>query len=124
HPTHTAASLPVASSTDPNATNLADGSEYDGRYGKTVEELIAFHRPRMEVLLEAEPDLLAIETIPSGIETEAIVKLLDHLPEARAWMTFSCRDAERLHDGTPLVEAAADAVRGPPTVAGGSDCTP
>jgi S-methylmethionine-dependent homocysteine/selenocysteine methylase len=27
-----------------------------------------FHRPRFETLLEAEPDLLAIETIPSIVE--------------------------------------------------------
>jgi homocysteine S-methyltransferase len=50
----------VAASIGPYGAVLADGSEYDGRYGKTVDELIEFHRPRIEVFLDAEPDLLAI----------------------------------------------------------------
>ena len=34
---------------------LADGSEYRRRYGLSVRELTAWHRPRIEVLAEAGP---------------------------------------------------------------------
>ena len=47
------------------------GSEYVGDYLRTATELADWHRPRIEVLLAAAPDLLAIETIPSVIEVEA-----------------------------------------------------
>jgi homocysteine S-methyltransferase len=103
---------------------LADGSEYDGRYGLTTEELVAFHEPRLDVLLDAEPDLLAVETIPSIAETEAIVRLLDARPGARAWVAFSCRDEEHISDGTPVVEAASLAASSPAVLGVGVNCTP
>jgi homocysteine S-methyltransferase len=59
----------VAASVGPYGAVLADGSEYDGRYGLTVDELAAFHEPRLDVLLDAGADVLAIETIPSVLET-------------------------------------------------------
>lgn len=92
----------VAASVGPYGAMRADGSEYSGRYGVSVEELVAFHQPRLEVLLAAEPDLLAVETIPSIQEAEAIVTVLDRYPEALAWIAFSCRDEDRLSDGTPF----------------------
>ena len=98
--------------------------EYDGRYGMTTEELVAFHEPRLDVLLGAEPDLLAVETIPSIVETEAIVRLLDARPEARAWMTFSCRDEERISDGTPIADAATLAASSEAVLGVGVNCTP
>ena len=44
----------VAASVGPYGAVLADGSEYDGRYGMTTEELVAFHQPRLDVLLGAD----------------------------------------------------------------------
>ena len=90
----------------------------------TTEELVAFHEPRLDVLLGAEPDLLAVETIPSIVETEAIVRLLDARPEARAWMTFSCRDEERISDGTPIADAATLAASSEAVLGVGVNCTP
>ena len=55
----------VAASVGPFGATLADGSEYRGDYGLSAGALAMFHRPRFETLLDAEPDLLAIETIPS-----------------------------------------------------------
>src|SRR5919206_2163203 len=52
----------VAASVGPYGAMLADGSEYRGRYGLTVRELERFHRPRMEALAAARPDVLALET--------------------------------------------------------------
>jgi homocysteine S-methyltransferase len=114
----------VAASVGPYGAVLADGSEYVGRYGMTVDELVAFHEPRLDVLLDAGPDLLAVETIPSIVETEAIVRVLDARPGARAWVTFSCRDEERISDGTPIVEAASLAASSPAVIGVGVNCTP
>jgi len=114
----------VAASVGPYGASLADGSEYVGRYGRSVRELVDWHRPRLEALLAAGPDLLAIETIPAIEEAEALVTLLDAYPEARAWIAFSCRDEERISDGTPFREAAALAASSPRVVAVGVNCSP
>jgi homocysteine S-methyltransferase len=114
----------VAASIGPYGASLADGSEYVGRYGLTVERLIGWHRPRLDALLAAGPDLLAVETIPAIEEAEAIVMLLGEHPEARAWISFSCRDGERISDGTPFRDAAALAASSPQVVAVGVNCTP
>ncbi|HYJ60237.1 MAG TPA: homocysteine S-methyltransferase [Actinomycetota bacterium] len=114
----------VAASVGPYGASLADGSEYVGDYGLTAAELAAWHRPRLEVLVAAGADLLAVETIPSIVEAEAIVALLGQVPEARAWVAFSCRDGARISDGTALADAAALAASIPQVVAVGVNCTP
>jgi homocysteine S-methyltransferase len=76
----------VAASVGPYGAALADGSEYRGRYGLSVAELRAWHRPRMEVLAEAEPDVLACETVPDVDEAEALVAALADLG-VKAWLS-------------------------------------
>jgi homocysteine S-methyltransferase len=114
----------VAASVGPYGAALADGSEYVGRYGVSVPTLIDWHRPRLETLLAAEPDVLACETIPAIEEAEALVELLADYPEARAWISFSCRDEEHLSDGAAFAKAAAVAASAPNVVAVGVNCTP
>jgi homocysteine S-methyltransferase len=114
----------VAASVGPYGAMLADGSEYVGRYGLSVRELIEWHRPRLEALLAAEPDVFAVETIPAIEEVEAIVTLLDDVPEARAWVSCSCRDETSLSDGTPIGEAADLVSSSRQVVAFGVNCTP
>ena len=114
----------VAASVGPFGATLADGSEYRGDYGLSAGALAMFHRPRFETLLEAEPDLLAIETIPSIVEAEALVTLLEDHPEARAWISFSCRDGACISDGTPFADALALAASSDRVVAVGVNCTP
>jgi homocysteine S-methyltransferase len=114
----------VAASVGPYGAVLADGSEYVGRYGLSVRELIEFHAPRIDVLLEAGPDLLAIETIPSILEAEALVTILEGLPDVSAWISFSCSDAVHISDGTPFADAAALAASSPRVVAVGVNCSP
>ena len=114
----------VAASVGPFGATLADGSEYRGDYGLSAAALRMFHQPRLEALLEAEPDVLAIETIPSIVETEALVALLEGYPHARAWFSFSCRDGDRISDGTPFAEATAVAASSDRVVAVGVNCTP
>lgn len=44
----------------PYGAFLADGSEYRGDYQRSAAEFQAFHRPRVEALLDAGADLLAL----------------------------------------------------------------
>ena len=97
----------VAASIGPYGAYLADGSEYDGRYGLTVEELVAFHRDRWFLLAENGPDLMACETIPSNAETAALLELLKDTPDITCVFGFSCRNGDQLHDGSSLTEAVA-----------------
>jgi homocysteine S-methyltransferase len=106
-PTGDASGARVAASVGPYGATLADGSEYRGDDTLTVEELADFHRPRIEVLAAASPDFLAIETLPSLREAEAILRVLDEHAEIRSWLAFSCRDAERISDGSLFAEAVA-----------------
>jgi len=113
----------VAASVGPYGAFLADGSEYRGDYGLTVEELVAWHRPRFEVLANAGADLLACETIPTLIEGEALARLVDEY-QVPAWLSFSCRDGEHLNHGESMREAAALAEATGHIVAVGVNCTP
>lgn len=113
----------VAASVGPYGAYLADGGEYRGDYDAGVAELIRFHRARWRVLAESGADLLACETIPSRDEALALLALLDETPERGAWFSFSCRDGERISDGTPLAEIAGEAVGHPGLLAVGVNCT-
>ena len=113
----------VAASVGPYGAVLADGSEFRGDYGVGKEQLIDFHRDRFDVLRDSGADLLAAETIPSIDEARALVELLSERSAARAWISFTCRDGERLRDGTPIAEAARLADLCPQVVAVGVNCT-
>ena len=113
----------VAASVGSYGAHLADGSEYRGDYDLSVEALKAWHRPRVEALLAAEPDLLAFETVPCLGEGEALVDLLDEYRETPAWLSFSCCDRMRVCGGEPFsacVELANNCLT---VVAVGLNCT-
>ena len=114
--------LLVAASVGPYGAMLADGSEYRGGYGRTVDELRDFHRERMAVLAATEADLLACETIPELEEGIALVGLLDEI-DALGWLSFTCADGGHLRSGAPVEEAFALADRSPRIVAVGVNCT-
>jgi homocysteine S-methyltransferase len=119
------AGLLIAASLGPYGAMRADGSEYTGDYGDTSgDELTRFHRSRIEVLVAAGPDLLAAETIPSLPETEALASVLREAPEIPSWVSFSCRDGERIADGTPIEDAARVAASIPSVIGVGINCTP
>lgn len=113
----------VAASVGPYGAFLADGSEYRGDYGLTREELVAWHRPRFEVLARAGADLLACETIPCLTEGEALASLAVEYG-VPAWLSFSCRDEAHLNHGEPMSAAAALADASAAVVAVGVNCTP
>ncbi|MGW7452371.1 homocysteine S-methyltransferase [Streptomyces sp. NPDC054787] len=110
----------VAASVGPYGAVLADGSEYRGRYGLSVRELAAFHRPRVEALLAAGPDVLAVETVPDPDEAEALLTVLADTG-ARAWLSYTVADG-RTRSGAPLAEAFALVARAPEIIALGVNC--
>ncbi|WP_412076430.1 homocysteine S-methyltransferase [Streptomyces xanthophaeus] len=110
----------VAASVGPYGAVLADGSEYRGRYGLSVRELAAFHRPRIEALLAAGPDVLALETIPDPDEAEALLGILAETG-ARAWLSYTV-EGGRTRSGRPLPEAFAPAAEAPEVIAIGVNC--
>jgi homocysteine S-methyltransferase len=113
----------VAASVGPYGAFLADGSEYEGRYGVTRDVLDGFHRRRFQLLAGSEADLLACETIPSLEEAEVLLGILADTPGAWAWISFSCRDGGHICDGTPI-SVAADLCAGRERVAAvGVNCT-
>jgi homocysteine S-methyltransferase len=111
----------VAGSVGPYGAMLADGSEYRGDYDPGSEVLADYHRPRIEALVEAGADLLAIETIPTVREAEVIVELLDDV-DAPAWLSFSCRDGGTTSAGEPIADAVALGDH-PRVMAVGVNCT-
>ena len=113
----------IAGSVGPYGAFLADGSEYRGNYGLTEDELVDFHRPRIAALVRAGADILACETIPSAAEARALASLLAELPSTRAWISFSCRDGQRLCDGSPFVESVRAVAAIPQLIAVGVNCT-
>jgi len=110
----------VAASVGPYGAALADGSEYRGRYGLRIAELLAWHRPRLDVLAEASPDVLALETVPDVDEAEALVTAIAGVG-IPAWLSYSI-DGDRTRAGQPLADAFAVARDVPEVVAVGVNC--
>ncbi|MFE7763791.1 homocysteine S-methyltransferase [Streptomyces sp. NPDC057438] len=112
--------LLVAASVGPYGAMLADGSEYRGRYGLDVAELERFHRPRLEVLAAARPDVLALETIPDTDEAEALLRAVRGL-DVPAWLSYTVA-GDRTRAGQPLEDAFALAADAAEVVAVGVNC--
>ena len=112
----------VAASVGPFGAVRADGSEYTGAYGLSVAELTAWHRRRLLALAEAGPDLLAVETIASPAEAEALAAALEGVG-IPAWISLS--GASTAFDGDDALAAAlAAAAAAPGIVAVGANCCP
>jgi len=97
----------IAASIGPyGAAVLHDGSEYTGVYNATPDQIRTLHEDRLAVLDAAGADLLACETIPNIDEATVLAELLNRA-RTPAWISFCCRDAGHLSDGTPVEQAAA-----------------
>ena len=111
----------VAASVGPYGAVRADGSEYTGDYGMSVSELRNWHRRRIHVLAEAGADALAVETIPSPAEVEAIAAELEPLG-VPAWISLSA--ASTGWQGDELAVALGAAAEVPGVFAVGVNCCP
>lgn len=97
--------LLAAAGIGPYGAYLADGSEYTGRYTAGRQEVSAFHRERMQLLADAGAELFACETQPCLWEAEELLAIAKELG-IPCWITFSCKDAAHICDGTPIRECA------------------
>ncbi|MEV0123821.1 homocysteine S-methyltransferase [Streptomyces sp. NPDC050703] len=110
----------VAASAGPYGAMLADGSEYRGGYGLTEAGLERFHRPRLETLAAAGPDVLALETVPDTEEAGALLRAVRGLG-VPAWLSYSVAGG-RTRAGQPLDEAFAVAAEAEEVIAVGVNC--
>lgn len=102
----------AAVSLGPYGAMLADGSEYTGAYSIRHAALVGFHRARFEVVSDLGAALVAVETLPTETEAEAVLEALEAFPALAAWISF-----------VPRVSAAAVAeLRSPQLVAIGFNC--
>lgn len=108
----------VAASVGPYGAYLGDGGEYTGQYGlpddlqKSASILRAFHKERLKILVNTNPDILAIETIPNELELKILRSLLveesqawnqtHDTPFPKVWMSLSVntKTCDSLADGT------------------------
>lgn len=103
----------VAASVGPYGAGPGEGTEYDGAYGLTVDELADWHRDRIRILASTGADVLIAETVPSVREVEALAReftaagvdaLLSVTVLPRTPGTLA--DGVTLSDGTELSEVA------------------
>ncbi|WP_326657272.1 homocysteine S-methyltransferase [Streptomyces sp. NBC_00385] len=110
----------VAASVGPYGAVTADGAEYRGRYGLTIRELERFHRPRIEALAAAGPDVLALETVPDMDEAQALLRVAGEcgLP---VWLSYTVA-GDRTRAGQRLEEAFGLVAGEEQVVAAGVNC--
>lgn len=113
----------IAASLGPYGAALHNGAEFHGRYEIGFEALVAFHAERLAAVAETEADLVALETVPSLEEAQAMLAALARYPALRGWLSFTCRDRERVAHGERLAECAARLDCAPQIVAVGVNCT-
>ncbi len=118
----------VAGSLGPYGAALHNGGEYHGNYDCSFDDLVRFHRERIEIFANASesqrPDLLAFETFPSIEEACAVGEALAAWPGLQAWFSFSCRDEAHVSHGERVADCAALVASFPQTVAIGVNCVP
>jgi homocysteine S-methyltransferase len=110
----------VAASVGPYGATLGDGAEYRGDYDLSVAELREWHRPRLAALMAAEPDVLAMETIPCLREVEALLGEIagSGFP---CWLSLTSV-GERTRQDEPIAEAFAMAREVAEVLAVGVNC--
>jgi len=89
---------------------LADGSEYTGRFGLSMEQIASFHKRKLQVLASEHPDVIAFETIPCVLECEAVLSVLKEVKNdisslPPVWLSLACSDGEHLNDGSKVLDA-------------------
>lgn len=117
----------IAASIGSYGAYLADGSEYSGTYGEgvTLASLKDFHRRRIQILAGSGVDLLAFETTPNKLETQAYVELLEENDiKIPVWVSFNSKDGVNVVSGDSLVECVSIADSCKNVVAIGINCTP
>lgn len=115
--------LLIAASVGAFGAHRHDRSEYHGNYGVSELTLRDFHCRQVEVLGTGGADLLAFETVPSLLEGEALLRVLEKFPDTPAWVAFSCMDPTHVCHGEDFARCAALANESDAIVAIGVNCT-
>lgn len=113
----------IAASLGPYGAALHNGAEFHGNYEINFDQFVEFHAERLSAAAETSADLVALETIPSFEEAKAILAALARFPQLRAWLSFTCRDGERVAHGERFAECAALLNASEQAIAVGINCT-
>lgn len=113
----------VAASLGPYGAALHNGAEFHGRYDIAYRDLVQFHAERLAIAAETAADLIAVETVPSLEEAEAIAAAFVESPALRGWVSFTCKDECSVAHGERIAECAALLESVPQVVALGVNCT-
>jgi len=113
----------IAASLGAYGAMLHNGAEYHGNYDCGFDELVGFHRCRIEVLAETNADFLAFESIPSLEEAEAILAALQPYPDLPVYISFTCQDELHVSHGETLRECAELLDRRDQVIGIGVNCT-
>jgi len=116
-------SVAVAASVGPFGASLANGSEYNGRYGVEWQQVEDYHREKLAILVDSGADFIAIETIPLADEALLIAEILEELGAPPAWFSFGFTDESQTY-GLDSVDKAVLSIAGyADLVAIGMNCT-
>ena len=114
----------VAASVGPYGAALSDGSEFRGGYRVSTTTLRDFHARRLDVLLETEPDLLAIETQPELEEIDVVLSLVsERASDLPLWVSCTVVESGRIAGGAAWSEVVARVAEVESALAVGINCS-
>ena len=115
----------VAASIGPFGAHLNDGSEFRGNYGVTASVIREYHDRRLDILLDTEPDLLALETMPDLAEVGILLDLIESKSvDMPFWVSFTVAEAGAISGGGTFAEACAVVENSANAMAVGINCSP
>jgi homocysteine S-methyltransferase len=115
----------VAASVGPFGAHLNDGSEFLGRYGVSDGAIREYHDRRLDILLDTEPDLLALETMPDLAEVRVLLELIESKsPDMPYWVSFTVSEPGAISGGGTFSEACALVEGYANAMAVGINCSP
>jgi len=115
----------VAASIGPFGAHRNDGSEFRGHYGVTDSVIRDYHDRRLDILLETEPDLLALETMPDLDEVRVLLDLIESKHADMAfWVSFTVSESGTISGGGTFAEACTLVEDYASAMAVGINCSP
>jgi homocysteine S-methyltransferase len=115
----------VAASIGPFGAHLNDGSEFRGNSGVADSVIRDFHDRRLDILLDTEPDLLALETMPDLDEVRVLLDLIESKnADIALWVSFTVSEPGTISGGGTFAEACALVEQYGNAMAVGINCSP
>jgi homocysteine S-methyltransferase len=115
----------VAASIGPFGAQLNDGSEFRGNYGVVDTVIRDYHDRRLDILLDTEPDLLALETMPDLAEVRVLLELIESKSaDMPFWVSFTVTEPGAICGGGTFAEACALVENFANAIAVGINCSP